>query len=77
MAAWLCHDACPLTGEVLSAAGGRVARYFMGLTHGFDSDALTMEDVRDQLEAVLDTSDYQILRAAFEEGSNLHRRLLA
>jgi NAD(P)-dependent dehydrogenase (short-subunit alcohol dehydrogenase family) len=77
VAAWLCHDACPLTGEVLSAAGGRVARYFMGLTSGFDSGALTMEDVRDQLEVVLDTSDYEILRAAFEEGRHLHRRLMA
>jgi NAD(P)-dependent dehydrogenase (short-subunit alcohol dehydrogenase family) len=76
VAAWLCHDSCPLTGEVLSAAGGRVARYFMGLTHGFDRDALTMEDVRDRLEVVLDTSDHEILRAAFEEGRNLHRRLM-
>jgi NAD(P)-dependent dehydrogenase (short-subunit alcohol dehydrogenase family) len=77
VAAWLCHESCPLTGEVLSAVGGRVARYFMGLTHGFDSDSLTMEDVRDQLAVVLDTSDHRILRAAFEEGRELYRRLMS
>ncbi len=76
VAAWLCHESCPLSGEVLSAAGGRVARYFMGLTHGFASETLTMEDIGDQLALVLDTTDPEILRRAFEEGRNLHRRLL-
>ena len=76
VAVWLCHESCPLTGEVLSAAGGRVARYFMGLTHGFDSSSLTIEDVAENLGTVLDTSDHQVLRRAFEEGRDLHRRLL-
>lgn len=76
VAAWLCHPSCPLTGEVLSAAGGRVARFFMGLTHGYASDALTMEEVGEHLAEILDTSDHQILRRAFEEGRELHRRLL-
>ncbi len=38
--AWLCHDQCELTGEVLGVAGGRVARFFLGLTPGWVSDAL-------------------------------------
>ena len=77
VAAWLCHESCSLTGEVLSAAGGRVARFFMGLTHGFDSDALTMEDIEANLDVILDPAGYQILRRAYEEGRHLHRRLLS
>lgn len=76
VAAWLCHESCPLSGEVLSAAGGRVARFFMGLTPGYDSDALTIEEVQDHLEEILDTTDYGILTRAFDEGRDLHRRLL-
>jgi len=76
VAAWLAHESCPLSGEVLSAAGGRAARYFMGLTHGWDSATLTPEDVADHLEAILDPSGYQVPRRAFEEGRDLHRRLL-
>lgn len=76
VAAWLCHDTCTLSGEVLSAAAGRVARYFMGLTRGFADDDLSMEEVRDRLAEVLDTTDHDILKRAFEEGRDLHRRLL-
>ncbi len=76
VAAWLCHPSCPLTGEVLSAAGGRVARYFMGLTEGFASDQLTMEEVAKNVDAILDTAGHKVLRSASEEGRDLHRRLL-
>lgn len=75
-AAWLCHESCPLRGEVLSAAGGRVARFFMGLTHGVAHEELSIENVRDDLERILDTDDHVVLRRAFEEGRDLHRRLL-
>lgn len=75
VAAWLCHQSCTLTGEVLSAAGGRVARYFMGLTRGFISDALTTEEVAAKIETVLDTADHKVLGRAADEGRDLHRRL--
>jgi NAD(P)-dependent dehydrogenase (short-subunit alcohol dehydrogenase family) len=75
--AWLCHDDCPLTGEVLSVAGGRVARFFLGLTTGWVSDALTPEDVRDHLDEILLEDGYEVLPRAFEEGRRLRRRLLS
>lgn len=75
VAAWLCHESSHLSGEVLSAAGGRVALFFMGLTHGYANDDLTIEDVRDEIEVVLDTTDHEVLKRAFEEGRDLHRRL--
>jgi len=72
--AWLAHESCPLTGEVLSAAGGRVARFFLGLTDGVvgieDPEALA-----DSIDAVLAADKYDILPDAAAEGRALHRRL--
>ena len=31
---WLADPACPLTGEVLSAGGGRLARWMIGVSDG-------------------------------------------
>jgi NAD(P)-dependent dehydrogenase (short-subunit alcohol dehydrogenase family) len=74
--AYLCHDECELTGEVLSVAGGRVARFFLGLTAGWVSDALTPEEVRDHLTEIRLEDGYDVLPRAFEEGRRLRRRLL-
>ena len=55
---WLCHEDCPVTGEIYSAAGGRIARYFIGLTAGYHNPALTMEDVRDNFTQIRDEAGY-------------------
>lgn len=75
--AWLAHEDCTLNGHVLSAVGGRVARFSMRVTTGYDCNPLSVEDVRDhegELFAADDIGDEY--RAAFEEGRALHRRLL-
>jgi len=56
----LVHNDVPVSGEVLSAAGGRVARYFVGLTRGYYSPELTPEDLRDHFAEVLDEADYTV-----------------
>src|SRR3954454_4098354 len=33
--AWLAHEDCPVTGEIYSVGGGRVARFFIGMTEGY------------------------------------------
>jgi NAD(P)-dependent dehydrogenase (short-subunit alcohol dehydrogenase family) len=58
VAAWLVHEACPVTGEVYSAAGGQVSRFFTGLTPGFHSANLTPEDVRDHFAQIRDTDGF-------------------
>jgi NAD(P)-dependent dehydrogenase (short-subunit alcohol dehydrogenase family) len=58
IAAWLCHEDCPVTGEVYSAAGGRIARFFVGLTEGYYNPKLTLEDVRDHFEEIRDEEGY-------------------
>ena len=50
--AWLAHQDCAASGEVFAVGGGRVARFFTGLTAGhFDAD-LSMESVRDNFDSV-------------------------
>jgi NAD(P)-dependent dehydrogenase (short-subunit alcohol dehydrogenase family) len=56
--AWLCHEDCPVSGEVYSAAGGRIARFFVGLTKGYYNPKLTLEDVRDHFEDIRDQDGY-------------------
>jgi NAD(P)-dependent dehydrogenase (short-subunit alcohol dehydrogenase family) len=65
--AWLVHEDCPVTGEIYSAAGGRIARYFVGLTPGYFNPALTMEDVRDHFDEIRDEAGYIVPNNPGEE----------
>ena len=56
--AWLVHEDCPVTGEVYSAAGGRIARFFIGLTEGYYNAGLTLEDVRDHFDQIRSEEGY-------------------
>jgi hypothetical protein len=74
--AWLAHEQCELNGEVLSAAAGRVARFFMGLSPGVVDDDLSIETVRDRIDEIRLEDGYDVLKRAFDEGRQLRRRLL-
>lgn len=52
--AYLAHAKCKLSGEILSAVGGRVARYFIGLTPGIYRPDLTAEDVAALIDDICD-----------------------
>src|SRR5262249_32771083 len=58
--AYLAHEDCQLTGETLSAGGGKVSRLAMGYTAGFVDSVLTPESVSDRLTEVLDLTTFQI-----------------
>ena len=47
---YLAHEDCPVSGEIYSVGGGRVARVFIGETKGYVNKALTAEDVRDHFD---------------------------
>jgi NAD(P)-dependent dehydrogenase (short-subunit alcohol dehydrogenase family) len=64
--AYLCHESCPLNGEVLSAFAGRVARAFVAETVGYFNDALTVEDVASNLDAILDQRGFLEPRSGME-----------
>jgi len=73
--AYLAHEDCPVTGEVYSAAGGRIARFFIGLTPGYYNPALTVEDVRDHFEQIRDEAGYFVPRSNSDELSLLLKQL--
>ncbi|MCU4184059.1 SDR family NAD(P)-dependent oxidoreductase [Acidiferrimicrobium sp. IK] len=70
--AWLCHEHCALNGEIISAAGGRVARFFLGVTEGVVDRDLTVEAVAGSESAMLGTDRYQIFSSGAEEARSVH-----
>jgi len=56
---YLASEACELTHQVFSAAGGRFARVFTGLTPGwYGGSSVTTEDIAENLKQILDEQDY-------------------
>ncbi|MGD9701233.1 MAG: hypothetical protein AB7Q42_12570 [Acidimicrobiia bacterium] len=74
--AWLAHEDCTLNGEVFTVAGGHVGRFVLGVTEGFDSDPLTIEDVRDREAEITAGEHLHEHRSSAAEGRDLHRRLM-
>lgn len=56
--AYLAHDSCEITGEVLSCGGGRVARIFFAETQGYGKVDVTPEDIASNLGQIMDEADY-------------------
>ena len=69
--AWLVHEDCPVTGEIYSAAGGRIARFFVGLTEGYFNPDLSVEDVRDHFDEIRNPEGYTIPANSGEEIASL------
>ncbi|MGH9120298.1 MAG: SDR family oxidoreductase [Acidimicrobiales bacterium] len=57
---YLAHEDCPVSGEIYSVGGGRVARVFIGETKGYLNKALAAEDVRDHFDQVRDEEGYAV-----------------
>jgi NAD(P)-dependent dehydrogenase (short-subunit alcohol dehydrogenase family) len=72
---FLAHEDCPVTGEIYSAGGGVVARYFIALTQGYVNPDLTVEDVRDHFDQIRDETDYVVGRNNGDELKKLFRQL--
>ncbi len=51
---WLVHESCSVTGEMLLAAAGRVARAFVAETPGVYQPTWTMAQVGEQIGAIRD-----------------------
>ncbi len=70
LVAYLVSEECTLTHEIFSVGGGRIARVFVGLAKGWIKGAgttPTIEDVRDNLEQIMDTEGYTIPTSAQDE----------
>jgi NAD(P)-dependent dehydrogenase (short-subunit alcohol dehydrogenase family) len=80
--AYLASEACDVTGEVYSVAGGMVSRMFVGLTQGWfkhpDNDgALTPEDVEENLDSIRDEADYLVPATNQEEIQKIAQSLFS
>ncbi len=80
--AYLASEACDVTGEVYSVAGGTVSRMFVGLTQGWlkhpDKDgALTPEDVEENLGSIRDETDYLVPATNQEEIQKIAQSLFS
>jgi NAD(P)-dependent dehydrogenase (short-subunit alcohol dehydrogenase family) len=71
--AYLCHADCELSGEVLHAAGGRVASIFVGETLGFYDPKLTIEDVAENIDRIMDRSEYMVPKTINDNAVYLQR----
>jgi NAD(P)-dependent dehydrogenase (short-subunit alcohol dehydrogenase family) len=50
--AWLCHEDCSVSGEMLVAMGGRVARAFIAESEGVYHPSWTIEQVAEEIDAI-------------------------
>ena len=57
---YLAHEDCPVSGEVYSVGGGRIARVFMGVTPGHFDPELTPEGVRDNFDKIRREDGYEV-----------------
>jgi NAD(P)-dependent dehydrogenase (short-subunit alcohol dehydrogenase family) len=54
---WLAHEACAVTGEILVAIAGRIARVVIAETPGVHRPSWTIEQVAEHLDGIRDTTD--------------------
>ncbi len=67
--AFLVHESVPCAGETLTAGAGRVARVVIAVNPGFQrrDGALTVEDVAEQWDAIMDESTMRVVRTSRDE----------
>ncbi|MEX5710129.1 SDR family NAD(P)-dependent oxidoreductase [Parafrankia sp. FMc6] len=62
--AFLSHEDCQLSGEILDTGGGHTSFQFLATTQGFCDLDPTAESVRDHLETILDPADHRVFHPA-------------
>jgi NAD(P)-dependent dehydrogenase (short-subunit alcohol dehydrogenase family) len=62
MAAYLAHEACPVSGEMYAAGAGRFARIFIATTSGYvdERQEPTIEDVAEHWAVINDEAGYTV-----------------
>jgi NAD(P)-dependent dehydrogenase (short-subunit alcohol dehydrogenase family) len=70
LVAYLASEACDVTGEVYSAAGGLISRFFVGLTPGYYDPKITAEAIAENLDAIRDESGYLV---PFDNGGEIKK----
>lgn len=55
--AWLCHEDCAVTGEMIASIAGRISRVFIAETKGAYRPSWTVEEVAAACDAIHDKSE--------------------
>ncbi|NKY33438.1 SDR family NAD(P)-dependent oxidoreductase [Nocardia speluncae] len=58
---WLAHESCTISGEMLVALAGRMARAYIAETPGVYRPQWSIEDVGEQIDDIRDTADSWLL----------------
>jgi NAD(P)-dependent dehydrogenase (short-subunit alcohol dehydrogenase family) len=69
--AWLCHEDCSVSGEMLVAMGGRVARAFIAESEGVYHPSWTIEQVAEEIDAIR-AADKPLVFAPVPQGELEH-----
>ncbi len=70
MVAWLCHESCPVSGELLVALAGRIARAYISETVGVYQPEWSIEQVAERWAEIGDTKDavtFPVLPSGFND----------
>lgn len=54
---WLCHEDCSITGEMIAAIAGRVAKLYVAESKGVYQPSWTIDQVGARIDAIRDTSE--------------------
>ena len=65
--AYCAHKDCTVNGEIFSAGGGRIGRIFWGVTPGVKMANISAEDMRDNIDAIMDPAEYVIANSPADE----------
>jgi hypothetical protein len=57
MVAWLCHESCPVSGEMYVAMAGRMARAYIAETPGLYQPAWSIEDIAENIDAIRNSDE--------------------
>jgi NAD(P)-dependent dehydrogenase (short-subunit alcohol dehydrogenase family) len=68
---WLAHESCSITGEMLIAIAGRIARAYIAETPGVHRPSWSIEEVGEQIDAIRDASTPVTFRVV-PDGHNAH-----
>jgi len=75
LVSWLCHEACPTTGEVFVAAGGHVGCVSTVISAGIHRTNLQMEDLRENWSEVCDVHSTYPMKEPGDEFAGLLRAI--
>lgn len=66
LVAWLCHESCDVSGEILMSIAGRASRAYVAESRGVFLPDWTIEDVAENIAAIRDTSDTIVFKTQME-----------